>query len=133
MEANLFLAIKLQPNLIIRSILQVASISRNKLRLRLVQNSIKTRHQRYRVQVDIPANFVLHKYSTPGCILITSHKALCHPATKFKYISTKGFIRNFMVSDFYTHCRWPCTHQPRSCLNLNELCIEHVQKTSYLP
>ena len=33
-EANLFLAIKLQPDLIIRAILYVASILRSKLRLR---------------------------------------------------------------------------------------------------
>ena len=40
MEANLFLAIKLQPNLIIRSILQVASILRSKFKLKWNQISI---------------------------------------------------------------------------------------------
>ena len=33
-EANLFLAIKLQPDLIIRAVLQVASILRSKLKLK---------------------------------------------------------------------------------------------------
>ena len=39
MEANLFLAIKLQPDLIIRAILYVALILRSKLKLKLNQIS----------------------------------------------------------------------------------------------
>ena len=37
-EANLFLAIKSQPNLIIRAILQVASILRSKLKIEIEYN-----------------------------------------------------------------------------------------------
>ena len=36
-EANLFLAIKLQPNLIIREILQVTSILKSKLKIEIEQ------------------------------------------------------------------------------------------------
>ena len=40
-EANLFIAIKLQPDLIIRAISQVASILRSKLKLRIKKFLLK--------------------------------------------------------------------------------------------